>query len=381
MNRRHLVDTTVFYSPTSGGVRRYLIAKHTWLATQPGWQHTVLVPGTAQRIERGGISTLAGVPLPGTFNYRLPLNPRLWARQLEALAPDIIETGDAFHPAWAAWRVARRHGIPCAAFCHSNLPRIAGRRFGSLIEQLSGSYLRELYGRFDVVFAPSRLMREFLNDLGVKHVVRQPLGVDPQLFHPSRRGAWLRRRLGLDSAARVLVYAGRFTGEKNMPVLLRAFAGLGRPYHLMLIGGGGRAARLAANVTRIPYRRDAIDLACWLASADALVHAGTLETFGLVVLEAMACGRPVVAARASAIPELIDERCGILSEPGDPDSLADAIAALYERDIEALGAHARAHVMRYFTWPRVLEGQLSVYRTLLAGARTTALERQLAQAG
>ncbi len=380
MNRRHLVDTTVFYSPTSGGVRRYLIAKHTWLATQPGWQHTLLVPGTTQRIERGGISTLAGVPLPGTFNYRLPLNPRLWARQLEALAPDIIEAGDAFHPAWGAWRVARRRGIPCAAFCHSNLPRIAGRRFGSIIERLSGSYLRELYGRFDVVFAPSRLLQEFLDDLGVKHVVRQPLGVDPQLFHPSRRGSWLRRRLGLDSAARVLVYAGRFTGEKNMPVLLRAFAGLGRPYHLVLIGGG-RAARLAPNVTRIPYRRDAIDLACWLASADALVHAGTLETFGLVVLEAMACGRPVVAARAGAIPELVDERCGILSEPGDPDSLADAIAALYERDIEALGAHARAQVMRYFTWPRVLEGQLSVYRRLLAGASATALERQLAQAG
>jgi alpha-1,6-mannosyltransferase len=380
MNPRHLVDTTVFYSPTSGGVRRYLAAKHTWLAAQPGWQHTLLVPGAAQRIERGGVSTLTGVPVPGTFNYRLPLNPRLWARQLDALAPDLIEAGDAFHPAWATWQVARRRGIPCAAFCHSNLPRIAGRRFGSLSERLLSRYLRELYGKFDVVFAPSRLMLDFLASLGIRHVVRQPLGVDARVFHPCRRGPWLRGRLGLGSAARVLVYAGRFSSEKNLPVLLRTFAALGRPYHLLLIGGG-RAARLAPNVTRVPYRRDSIELACWLASADALVHAGTLETFGLIVLEAMACGRPVVAARAGAIPELVDERCGLLSEPGDSASLADAVAALYERDMEALGAHARAQVLRLFTWSRVLEGQLSVYRALLAGESTTVLEQHLAQAG
>ncbi len=380
MNPRHLVDTTVFYSPTSGGVRRYLAAKHTWLAAQPEWQHTLLVPGAVQRIERGGVSTLAGLPVPGAFNYRLPLNPRLWSRQLDALAPDIIEAGDAFHPAWAAWQVARRRAIPCAAFCHSDLPRIVGRRFGGLTERLFSRYLRELYGRFDVVFAPSRLMFDRLDSLGIRHVVRQPLGVDTQVFHPYRRGSWLRRRLGLGNATRVLVYAGRFTGEKNLSVLLRAVARLGRLYHLVLIGGG-RAARPAPNVTRVPYRRDSIELACWLASADALVHAGTLETFGLVVLEAMACGRPVVAARAGAIPELVDERCGLLSEPGDPDSLADAIAALYERDIEALGGEARARVLRHFTWSHVLERQLRVYRALLAGESSAAPERQLARAG
>jgi alpha-1,6-mannosyltransferase len=380
MHPRHLVDTTVFFAPTSGGVRRYLTAKHTWLAAQPEWQHTLLVPGSAPRLERGGVSTLAGVSVPGTFNYRLPLNPRLWAAQLDALAPDIIEAGDAFHPAWAAWRVARRRGIPCAAFCHSNLPRIVGRRLGGTAERLLCRYLRELYGRFDVVFTPSRLMLEYLGSLGVRHLVRQPLGVDAQVFHPCRRGSWLRARLGLGGTARVLVYAGRFSGEKNLPVLLRAFAQLGRPYHLVLIGGG-RAARLAPNVTRIPYRRDSIELACWLASADALVHAGTLETFGLVVLEAMACGRPVVAARAGAIPELVDERCGLLSEPGNPGSLADAVATLYERNIEAVGAHARTHVLRQFTWSRVLAAQLSVYRALLAGTRTAVVAQPLAQAG
>ena len=69
------------------------------------------------------------------------------------------------------------------------------------------------------------------------------------------------------------------------------------------------------------------------------MHAGTKETFGLVLLEAMACGRPVVAARASAIPEFVDESVGMLAEPCNAASMADAIAALYERDLDAVGAH------------------------------------------
>src|SRR6202041_2256336 len=107
---------------------------------------------------------------------------------------------------------------------------------------------------------------------------------------------------------------------------------LGKPYHLLLIGGG-RSARPSHNVSMLPYRRDSIELAQWLASADALVHAGSKETFGLVILEAMACGLPVVAARASAIPELVDESVGILAEPGSASSMAEAIVALYEGDI------------------------------------------------
>ncbi len=367
-DRPHLVDTTLFYSPTSGGVKRYLTAKHAWLAMHSRWQHTLVVPGERDRTERGGICTLAGYALPGSFNYCLPLDPRRWLRLLDALEPDLIEAGDAFHPAWAAWRLARRRGIPLAAFYHSNLPQIISRRVGGrLAERALGRYVSWLYERFDVVFAPSRLMRDLLRGLGVPHAVHQPLGVDAEIFQPGRRGAWLRERLGLAPAARVLVYAGRFAGEKNLPLLLEAFTKLGSPYHLLLIGGG-RQARLAANVTMLPYRRDSVELAEWLASADALVHAGTKETFGLVILEAMACGRPVVAARAGAIPEFVDASVGMLAEPGSGVRMAEAIAGLYERDIDALGANARARVLRTFTWNRAFQGQMATYKAMLGRA-------------
>ena len=373
----HLVDTTVFYSPTSGGVKRYLSAKHGWLAAHTSWEHTIVVPGRDEQIQRGGLCTLAGYPVPGTFNYRLPLNPRRWARVLDALEPDLIEAGDAFHPAWCAWRVAQRRGIALAAFYHSNLPQILGRVFGrSCAEPAMRRYVRWLYERFDVVFAPSRLMCAYLRDLGVAQVAYQPLGVDAAVFAPERRGPPLRERLGLSKAARVLLYAGRFAQEKNLPVLLQAFARLGRPYHLLLIGGE-RAARPAPNITMLPYRRDSLELAGWIGSADALVHAGTKETFGLVILEAMACGRPVVAARAGAFPELIDDSVGILAEPQDAVSMADAIAALYERDLEALGRAARARVLRQFTWARSFQTQMTTYAALAAGRRRPLPQAQI----
>jgi alpha-1,6-mannosyltransferase len=288
---------------------------------------------------------------------------------LDALQPSFLEAGDAFQPAWAALDVARRRGIPVAAFYHSDLPQIVGRRFGGhLTERTLCRYLRWLYERFDVVFAPSRFMCEFLNSLGVKRTLHQPLGVDAEIFNPKRRSGDLRARLGLPEKTRLLVYAGRFAGEKNLPVLLQAFARLGSPYHLVMIGGD-RESRPTSNVTMLPYRRDSLELAASLASADALVHAGTKETFGLVLLEAMACGRPVVAARASAIPEFVDESVGMLAEPNNAASMADCIAALYERDLEAIGTTARQRVLRRFTWQKAFETQTTAYASLVGGRR------------
>jgi len=360
----HLVDTTLFHSPTSGGVKRYLHAKHAWITTYTAWQHSIVVPGERERFERGGLCCLPGWRVPGTFNYRLPLSPRRWRQALDRLEPDVIEVGDAFHPAWCGASVAARRGTALAAFYHSSLPQILRHRLGALSERAARRYIRWLYERFDVVFAPSRFACQLLGEAGVTRVRHQPLGVDAEVFHPRRALGDLRERIAVPRAARVLVYAGRFTEEKNLPVLLGAFERLGRPYHLLLIGGR-RSARLAANVTLLPYRTDSGELAQWIASADALVHAGTRETFGLVILEAMACGRPVVAARAGAIAELVDPSVGVLAEPSAA-GLAEAIDHLYRRDRQALGAAARAKVLRQFTWDRVFPLELAAYAALVA---------------
>ena len=71
----HVVDATLFYSPTSGGVKRYLLAKHEWMREHTGWRHSLVVPGDSRTHAPDDISTVAGGLVPGAFNYRLPLNP------------------------------------------------------------------------------------------------------------------------------------------------------------------------------------------------------------------------------------------------------------------------------------------------------------------
>lgn len=359
----HLVDTTVFYSPTSGGVKRYLTAKHDWLRAHTPFEHTLLVPGAEHRLVRGGTSTVRGLRIPGSFNYRLPLNPRRWSAQLAALEPDLIEVGDAFHPAWCAAQVAERRGIPLVAFFHSNLPQILGRRFGRSIESALARYVRRVYQRFDLVLAPSHSMVEYLYGIGVAQARLQPLGVDADVFHPARRKHDLRARLGLPADARLLVYAGRFSGEKNIHVLHEAFRRLGPRYQLLMIGGGEHAAP-ADNIRVLPYRRDSAELAEWLASCDALVHAGSRETFGLVIVEAMACGLPVVGTAAGAVRELVDDTVGALARPNDAASMAESIDALYQRNLALLGQAARLRVMQRHTWSRSLQMLLTSYASV-----------------
>ncbi len=368
----HVVDTTLFFSPTSGGVKRYLLAKHEWMREHTSWRHSLVVPGDRSTCAPGDISMISGGRVPGAFNYRLPLNPLRWIRAIEELEPDLIEVGDAFHPAWAAARVAEKRGIPLIAFYHSNFPQLAGRRLGTSVQKFIEWYIRLTYERCEMVLAPSRHTCDYLHEIGVKHATTQPLGVDVDNFHPSRRGRDLAGELNLAAGTRLFAFAGRFSAEKNIPVLVEAFRLLGDPYHLLLIGGD--ESRREGNVTRIPYCRDNRELASYLASADAFVHAGVHETFGLVALEAMACGRAVVGMRAGALPELVPSGAGMLAEPHeDPGvaagNFAAAVRELHERDIDAMGAFARQHVEGHYSWTRALQGLMSRYQAAVCARR------------
>jgi alpha-1,6-mannosyltransferase len=379
----HVVDATLFYSPTSGGVKRYLLAKHEWMRAHTNWRHSLVVPGETDAHVPGGVSSIAGGLVPGAFNYRLPLNPLRWARAIDALEPDLIEVGDAFHPAWAAASVANRRGIPLIAFYHSNFPQLAGRRLGAGAQKLIEWYVKLTYERCSQVLAPSRAMVDYLHSIGLRHANFHPLGVDTETFSPRRRGRDLRAELDLPADTRLMVFAGRFSKEKNIPVLERAFARLGRGHHLVLIGGA--EARRDGNVTRIPYCRDNETLATWFAAADAFLHAGTHETFGLVLLEAMACGRPIVAMRAGAAPELVPEAAGTLATPHeDVDTaganFAEAVSALYERDLDALGRAARAHVEANYSWSRSLQQLMTRYQVAAGVMRAPVLGEALARA-
>ena len=377
---RHVVDATMFWSATGGGVRRYLLAKQAWLRRQPGWSHTLAVPLAGA--PEAGTANLPALPLPFSGGYRLPLRRRAVADRLVALRPDLVEAGDPYVVAWAALDAARRCGIPALAYCHSNLERMArlavGRRAAGAAGRAARAYARRLYRRFDRVLAPSESMRRHLLDWGVASAVCQPLGVDTQRFHPERSSAAWREAQGCGAETRLLVYAGRFAAEKHLDVLAAAVARLGPPYALLAIGAGPTPPR-GPGVRVMPFLADAGALATALASADAFVHAGDQETFGLSLLEAFACGTPAVVRRAEGLAELVDDAVGVGVESGRADAFAAAIEALFAADRAALGRAARERA-RAYDWERVLPGLLAQYRSLLRGTDERALDAGMAGA-
>jgi alpha-1,6-mannosyltransferase len=373
----HVVDTTMFWSTTGGGVRRYLRTKHAWLARRPGWRHTVAAPTMARDDD---VVRLPALPIPWSGGYRLPFRRAAVARRLEALEPDLIEAGDPFVVAWAASDVARRCGIPAIAYCHSNVERMAalfgGRALGRIAGSAARMHARRTYARFDRVLVPSEAMRAHLADWGVARVAVQPLGVDTNTFHPACRSRTWRRAHGFGEDDRVLVYAGRFAPEKHLDVLASAVDRLGPPYTLLAIGAGPRPPH-GERVRVLPFQTDERDLAIALASADLFVHAGDQETFGLSALEAMACGLPVVVRRAEGLAELVDARVGIGVDAGEPAAFADAVAAVLDGDRGAFARSARERAER-LDWSLLLPRLLEHYRELIGTRVVSGLAAPLA---
>jgi glycosyltransferase involved in cell wall biosynthesis len=219
--------------------------------------------------------------------------------------------------------------------------------------------------------------RDLAEHLGVApdRVDVTPLGTD--LTPASERAiADLRARLGLDGP--FLVGLGTLEPRKDLPTLVRAFATLARdlPHHLVLAGlPGWGAGELAAAVEasgvadriHLPGYVSEADKAALLSGADLLVYPSRYEGFGLPVLEAMACGTPVVTTTGGSLPEIAGD-AALLVEPGDPGQLAAAVVKLLS-DQAAWSDLARRGSARAagFTWERCAEQTVAAYRKAVAG--------------
>ncbi len=321
--RPHLLDITMFWSPRSGGVARYLRSKRAWLSAHSNWRHTLMAPGPST----AETSTIAAVPLPWSGGYRFPLRRAATARAIVRQNPDLIEVGDPYRCAWAALDAGQQLGVPVSAFYHSNVEALAQRWLPRATHSMVRQYLRHLYSRFDAVFAPSHWAVDALRGLGLDNVVLQSHGVDCDVFNPRQRDTAWRQELGCASTDVVLLYTGRFAPEKNLDRLAAAVDRLGAPYWLVAMGDGPSPPR-GARVRLLPYRSDTAALARALASADVFVHAGDQETFGLAALEALACGTPVVARACAGLNDLIDGCAAVGVEHHTPEAFAEAIAAV-----------------------------------------------------
>jgi alpha-1,6-mannosyltransferase len=381
-------DITQFWSPVSGGVRRYVGEKIRHLRERvPGGRHVLIIPGECDSVtgdDAARVYTIASPRISDITGYRVLLRLGEIGRILAAERPDIVECGDPYQVGWRTARLSRELGIPAVAFYHSHFAeselRPLGRWFGrcgaDLLVDLAARYSRALYNRFARTLVPSPALASVLAGWGVRNTCAVDLGVDPAFFRPSELPRALpRRELGLPDGARVLLSVGRLAAEKNTRVLCDAFRLLVRRcpgrYHLLITGEGlqrGLVERLrtdTAAVTWLPFLSDRDDLLRLYHASDLFVHPGVQETFGLVTLEAQACGLPVVGIRGTAMDRIVCHDQSFWAEANSSDALADAIAAAFGRDLPALGAGARAEVVRRFAWPEVFARLFDVYREVI----------------
>ena len=356
------VDTTMLYAPKSGGVKRYLTAKRAWLSVhRPLVQHSLVVPGEIDAHDGEGLWSIYTASLPLSDGYRFPFTKGAWCKRLVKQMPNLIEAGDPYTPGLAAQMAGQKLGIPVIGFCHTDVVALAQLHIGEWSLKAIRKKWAQIYGRFDKVVAPSRHMAARLAEEGVDGAVALPLGVDVQTFNHERGDRErLRKKLGLSSDVRLLVFAGRPAREKRLDVLVEAVERLGGPYKLLLIGAG-EGAPPSDRVLELPYESSQTNLARLLASCDAFVHANVTEPFGLVALEAMACGLPVIGPPAGGVAESVDEHVGQLAVRQDPEAFAEAIEGLFARDVRAIGAEARRRTVEQHRWDAVFERLSAVY--------------------
>ncbi len=360
--------------------------------------HQVLVLTPACRV--GQVQPLAGVRvihLPvlqlGLVHDDLRLTTRHAGRIrriFDQFRPDLVHVQDPAPFCQAALREAHRRGIPALAAHHPG-PEISApyfvnwpRPLKTVIERIAWRFVMAHLNHADLVTTPSQNSVRMLAEKGLRRPVTPiSCGIRLDDFHPQKRidrGA-VRRKYGLSQNSVVLLYVGRLDGEKRVDLLIRAMAYLPEEEVQLVIAGSGSLEHALQRLTRRLSLEDRVHflgkveraaLPELINSADLFAMPGNGESFSIATLEAMACARPVLAANAAALPELVsDGENGCLFTPGDPQAAAQAIVRLlalrqeWGRLGEASARRAQAHQL-----DRVLDRYERLYKDLRAAPFT-----------
>lgn len=275
--------------------------------------------------------------------------------------PDVLYVATETPLGIASIRAAAKLGIPVVSGFHTNFQSYLENYHLPGLEYVAQSFLRNIHNQTARTLTPSADTAAMLQRWGIKDVGVLGRGVDTELFSPARRSVALRATWGADERTPVAIYVGRVAAEKNLPLLMKAFATF-REKHpkapCVVVGDGPRLKSLQAEHPEFLYlgAKTGTDLADCYASADVFVFPSTSETFGNVVLEAMSSGLVPVAYDYAAPRQVIRH-----GENGCLAAFDDAQAFLYATresaslwDSEALRAAARVAAGK-LGWQRVIE--------------------------
>src|SRR5947208_5435 len=393
-----ICDLTQFYSPLSGGVKRYVHEKIAYISncSSDDDAHVLIIPGPKTEVITNGRSRVYSIRSPlvsRSSRYRALLNLRAMEEILERERPDLIESSDPYQIGWKAIAAGRALNVPVVGFYHSHFPeaylrsgtKFLGKRGTQRAMKLTRAYVRKLYNGFQATLVPSETLSDLLFEWGVRNVRSVRLGVNTAVFKPAPDdGAATRQSLGVGRGETLLLYAGRLAKEKNTQTLFRAFELLcerhQNKFHLLVIGDGPQRSKVQKlqrrieNISWLSYCADSVDLARYYRAADLFVHPGVLETFGLVALESQACGTPVVGIRGSYMDDLIFHDQRDWANENTAEALAEAIEQMSKKKLSRLAKEAAERAAQLHAWPRVFDRLFCIYREVCANYKGTPTE-------
>ena len=322
----------------------------------------------------GDLVSVPSMAIPNRPEYRIPLHFSSRVREdIAKFAPNIlhISSPDRVSRQAAAW--ARRRKIPVACSVHTRFETYFRYYNLSFLEPIVVAWLRKLYRKCDALIAPSESFAQVLRQQRMNYDIGiWTRGVERDVFDPVRRDMSWRRSWGIADDVPVIAFLGRLVMEKGLDVFADTIDQLQRrkvPHQVVVIGEGPAGDWFESRLPDAKFVgfQGGENLARALASCDMFFNPSVTETFGNVTLEAMACGLPVVAARATGSASIVKHgQTGYLVSPGAITLFADDLER-YCRDAglrAANGAAARAESGAY-QWDAINQSVAETYLRLV----------------
>ena len=327
----------------------------------------------------GGLTEYKGAKVHGVPGFPLPLYPELklalpsvgTKEVIAKFNPDLIHVVNPAVLGLGGIYYAKKLNLPLVASYHTHLPQYLHHYGLGAIEGVFWEFLKATHNQAKLNLCTSTAMVNELVSHGIERVDLWQRGVDTEMFRPSLASKQMRSRLSEGNPdSPLLLYVGRVSAEKQIDEIKPVLEAIPEA-RLAIVGDGPNREALEAhfagtNTNFVGYLQG-LELASAYASADAFVFPSRTETLGLVLLEAMAAGCPVVAANSGGIPDIVtDGENGYLFEVDDPDGAITATKKLLEAkaEREQLRANARQEAERW-GWGAATRHLQGYYRSVI----------------
>ncbi|MBD2015821.1 glycosyltransferase [Microcoleus sp. FACHB-53] len=327
----------------------------------------------------GGLTEYKGAKIYGVSGFPLPLYPELKLAlprpsigvALEEFRPDLIHVVNPAVLGLGGLYYAKMLQIPLVASYHTHLPQYLQHYGLGMLEPVMWELIKASHNQAQLNLCTSTAMIEQLREHGILHLDLWQRGVDTETFHPSLVSQEMRSRLSQGHPeSPILLYVGRLSAEKEIERIKPVLEAIPNA-RLALVGDGPHRSALEKHFAGTPTHfvgyLTGKELGAAFASSDAFVFPSRTETLGLVLLEAMAAGCPVVAARSGGIPDIVTDGVnGYLFNPADEQGAITATQRLLERqeERETLRQNARAEAERW-GWAAATRQLQNYYRAVV----------------